>query len=93
MTYTTNDAGIVERYKGENEQPDLLNVKGLPPAKVNLQAVDFPKWFKKHIPESMNAHVTMSMDVEGAEYVVMRNFIISGEVCRVHEIDFEGHKL
>ena len=46
----------------------------------NVQAIDLAEWMQRHIPEGV--HLTAKIDVEGAEYVLMRHLILRGQACR-----------
>lgn len=60
-------------------------------ATVQVPALDLAEWMARHVP--LGVHLTAHIDVEGAEYVLLRHLILHGQACRFTTIDLEGHAL
>lgn len=61
------------------------------PTVFSVQAIDLAEWMQRHIPT--NAYLTAKIDVEGAEYALMRHLIMRGQACRFSKLEFEGHAM
>jgi FkbM family methyltransferase len=75
---------------GSSRYDDALYTAGMSKP-VEIQAVDLADWMLKNIPP--DAALSVHMDIEGAEYAVMRRLIHTGQACRIHDLTFEGHAL
>jgi len=62
---------------------------GLTGQKVEVETVDFVRWFKENINE--DDYVIITVDIEGAEYDVMEKMIQDGCVSRVNKMYLEFH--
>jgi len=54
-----------------------------------VEAVDLAAWMQRRLPEG--EPITARMDIEGAEYAVMRHLMLRGQACRLRSLVFEGH--
>jgi len=59
-------------------------------ASVKIEAIDFADWMSRTLTGDT---ITARIDAEGAEYVLMRSLLLSGQVCRFKQFVFEGHAL
>jgi len=66
---------------------------GLTGKKVDVETIDFVRWFNENINE--DDYVILTVDIEGAEYDVMEAMIQDGCVSRVNKmyLEFHGEKL
>lgn len=62
---------------------------GLTGKKVDVETIDFVKWFNENINE--DDYVILTVDIEGAEYDVMEKMIQDGCVSRVNKMYLELH--
>lgn len=60
-------------------------------ATISVPALDLAEWMATHVPPDV--YLTMHLDVEGAEYVLLRHLIFRNQICRFYKIDLEGHAL
>lgn len=56
-----------------------------------VETVDVADFFREHLRPSDN--ITLRMDIEGAEYRVMRRLITTGLACWINKLDLEVHAL
>ena len=75
---------------GSSRYDDALYTAGTSKP-VEIQAVDLAGWMQKNIPKEVT--LSVHMDIEGAEYAVMRRLIHTGQACRMNDLTFEGHAL
>ena len=58
-------------------------------APIQVWAVDFSRWLVDHV--SLKEHVTLKMDIEGAEYEVLERMLDGGSISWVDELLIEFH--
>jgi hypothetical protein len=89
----------------ENEEEWGFSVKQLNNAatKVSIPVIRFSKWLEEHVNkrkipstphgfyENSGAKVVMKMDVEGSEYVLLPDLILSGAICGIDLMFGEFH--
>ena len=66
--------------------------KGSGRSTVSVQALDLAEWMERTIPRD-NVFLTAHLDVEGAEYALMRRLMLTGQACRFSYLEFEGHAM
>ena len=58
-----------------------------------VHAIDLADWMERNIPRDPKPFLSAKFDVEGAEYVLMRDLMLRGQACRFDYIDFEAHAM
>ena len=86
--YSTLYSGSVVEYMQDMDSDEQKKDNA---RSFDVQAIDLAEWMKRHIPEE--ARLTAKIDVEGAEYVLMRHLILRGQACRFSLLEFEGHAM
>ena len=56
-----------------------------------MPTVDLAAWMAEAFPPE--TRFSMRMDIEGAEYAVMRRLLVTGQACRLASLVFEAHAL
>ena len=73
----------------------IYATQGKKKGEVQVQALDLADWMRQRIPRrddnGQRVRISMRLDVEGAEYIVLRSLILSGEACRLTSLVFEAH--
>jgi FkbM family methyltransferase len=59
------------------------------PEPITVPCIAFGPWLHTNMPA--DAHVTLKLDIEGAEYAVLRHLLDTGEIHHVHALFVEFH--
>ena len=59
--------------------------------RIEVPTVDLAAWMAEAFPPE--TRFSMRMDIEGAEYAVMRRLLVTGQACRLASLVFEAHAL
>jgi FkbM family methyltransferase len=89
--------GAVKLYFGErsDQSTTIIPGKRTPDWPVDyahphtVLAIDFDRWFRENT--SADDHVVIKMDIEGAEYRLLRRLIDTGSLGRAAELRVEWH--
>ncbi|MFD7494161.1 FkbM family methyltransferase [Streptomyces sp. NPDC059832] len=90
--------GMIDLFLGHHESSTVMPGKRVPPvydqqidysSPVAVSAVDFSAWLRRTVtPED---HVVVKMDIEGAEYPVLRKLLADGTIDLVSVLYVEWH--
>jgi FkbM family methyltransferase len=84
----TSDKKLAFHISGREDSASLKNTTGhTTPKEITIKAINFPK-FVKELPE---AYIVCSMDIEGAEYPVLKKMLKDGSIDRINVLDIEFH--
>lgn len=90
--------GVLDFYMGKesDHSSTLLKDKKTVPVwevdydrPVKVQSIDFDRWLRENTSD--HDHIVMKMDIEGAEYKVLRRMIDTGSIKRINEARVEWH--
>jgi hypothetical protein len=99
----TNLTFVHEFAKNQSDGKELSSRLEAGAAEGNVEivpTVDLGQFIRQHIlthqltgnSRSIKGPVVMKMDVEGAEYTIMPNLIVSGAVCGLDTVALEWHQ-
>eukprot|EP00747_Dinoflagellata_sp_TGD_P008846 gnl/TRDRNA2_/TRDRNA2_118452_c1_seq2.p1 gnl/TRDRNA2_/TRDRNA2_118452_c1~~gnl/TRDRNA2_/TRDRNA2_118452_c1_seq2.p1 ORF type:complete len:169 (+),score=12.84 gnl/TRDRNA2_/TRDRNA2_118452_c1_seq2:48-554(+) len=57
----------------------------------NVTTMDLARWMKQNFEQ--HDIIWMSLDIEGAEYEIIRHLIVNGVACWIDRLIFEGHAM
>ncbi|MET8379950.1 FkbM family methyltransferase [Streptomyces microflavus] len=90
--------GTIDLFLGHHESSTVMPGKRVPPmydqqidynSPIPVPAVDFSAWLRRTVaPED---HVVVKMDIEGAEYPVLRKLLADGTIDLVSVLYVEWH--
>lgn len=90
--------GTVDLFLGHHESSTVMPGKRVPPvydqqidynSPIAVPAVDFSAWLRRTaLPED---HVVVKMDIEGAEYPVLRKLLADGTIDLLSVLHIEWH--
>jgi FkbM family methyltransferase len=84
----TKDGEVGFRLAGRNDASHIDNIRDSVDETITVPSIDFSK-FIAELPEE--ATVCISMDIEGAEYPVMRKMLEDGTAGNITLLDIEFH--
>lgn len=84
----TQDGEIEFRLGGRNDASHIDTIRGSTDRKIVVPCIDFSA-FLAELPEGST--VVCSMDIEGAEYPVLRKLLADGTASRLSLMDVEFH--
>ena len=70
---------------------EWAKIQPLKQTEFTVQSVDAAELIERHT--SLGDYIVLRMDIEGAEYEVLRRLIMSGLACRLSELHVETHSL
>lgn len=76
---------------GSSRYSDALYTVAGAGKSVEVDAIDLAAWMLREVP--VGSELSVHMDIEGAEYAVMRHLMLHGQACRIRDLTFEGHAL
>ncbi len=83
-----DDKGVWLHISGRDDAASVANTAShVDPKEVSVRSINFSEFVSK-LPE---AYIICSMDIEGAEYVVLEKMIADGTISRLNELDIEFH--
>lgn len=82
------DGEVEFRIAGRNDASHIDTIRDSVDKKITVPCVDFSK-FVAELPE--DATIVCSMDIEGAEFPVLRKMIDDGTASRISLLDVEFH--
>jgi FkbM family methyltransferase len=90
----TGDEGV-EFYLAEaSESSSIIKDKitgNLSKTPIRVESIDFGKWLKDHF--STRDHILVKLDIEGAEYDVLKKMLRDGTIKYVDELYVEFHNV
>jgi len=79
----------VYTHFGSTLMREKISKKGCPVQEIKVQGIDFSKWILNNF--SINDYIVLKMDVEGAEYVILKKMINDGSLDYINVIYIEFH--
>jgi FkbM family methyltransferase len=84
----TSNRKVAFHISGREDAASIKDMTGhTEPDEVIVSTIDFPR-FVSRLPK---AHIICSMDIEGAEYRVLKKMIKDGSIKRISALDIEFH--
>ena len=84
----TEDGEVEFRLAGRNDASHIDTIRDSVDRKITVPCIDFSK-FVAELPD--DATIVCSMDIEGAEYPVLRKMLAEGTAKRLAVLDIEFH--
>lgn len=82
------DGRVKFHIAGREDSASIKDTTGhTEPKEITVQSIDFSKF----VAELPQAHIVCSMDIEGAEFYVLKKMIADGTVGRIAFLDIEFH--
>lgn len=83
----TEDGEVEFRLGGRNDASHIDTIRASTDRKITVPSIDFSKF----LAELPDATIVCSMDIEGAEYPVLRKMLAEGTASRLSLLDIEFH--
>lgn len=84
--------GFLEMHSDTREKLTGASVMNSPYAtgkKIRVPSIDMSEWILNTF--DAGDYIVLKIDIEGAEYEVLRKMIVTGAMCRINELKFEWH--